>query len=314
MSEKTFAAGTLKSGMVAIVGETNAGKSTLLNALLGTKLSIVASKPHTTRNRVLGILNEEQGQIVLVDTPGFVRSSAKNQMGKFTSRVLREAVSGVDLLLVLIDATVFAGHTERVQQLLATLQEQHMGTPAVIALNKVDIVRKDLLLPLIAEFDRRFKSAGREDVDIVPISALKHDGLDRLLDVLWQKLPEGDMLFPPDMLSDQSDRFLAGEIVREKMIAVLEQELPHSAAVQVESWEEDDRLIQIQAVLLVEKESQKAIVIGKGGRRIKQIGEAARLELEDLFEQKVFLKLFVRVEPEWTKTERGLARAGYELS
>jgi len=314
VSEKTFAAGTLKSGMVAIVGETNAGKSTLLNALLGTKLSIVASKPHTTRNRVLGILNEEQGQIVLVDTPGFVRSSAKNQMGKFTSRVLREAVSGVDLLLVLIDATVFAGHTERVQQLLATLQEQHMGTPAVVALNKVDIVRKDLLLPLIAELDRRFKSAGREDVDIVPISALKHDGLDRLLDVLWQKLPEGDMLFPPDMLSDQSDRFLAGEIVREKMIAVLEQELPHSAAVQVESWEEDDRLIQIQAVLLVEKESQKAIVIGKSGRRIKQIGEAARLELEDLFEQKVFLKLFVRVEPEWTKTERGLARAGYELS
>lgn len=308
MAESSF-----RSGMVALVGETNAGKSTLLNALLGTKVSIVASKPHTTRNRILGIKNLPNAQLVLVDTPGFVRSSSKNEMGKFTSRVLQEAASGVDLLLLVVDAQRLDRNRKAIDDLVANLRDRQLGVPAIVALNKIDLVRKDKLLPIMKELFDRFSASGGGEVELVPVSAAMNDGLDVLERIIIEKLPEGEQMFPDDTVSDQSEPFLASEIIREKLLRQLEEEVPHSAAVRIEDWEDSDDLLNIQAVILVEKESQKGIVIGRGGKQLKEIGQEARLELEALFGVSVFLKLFVKVESEWTKTEKGLAKAGYVI-
>jgi GTP-binding protein Era len=300
-----------RSGMIALVGETNAGKSTLLNALLGAKVSIVASKPHTTRNRILGIKTLPDSQIVLVDTPGFVvRGREKSEMGKFTSRVLQEAASGVDLVLLVVDVLRLEKNPSRIEELVSNLRDRRLGVPAIVAMNKVDAIRKDKLLPMMQLLDAKF-SGGPDPVELVPISAATGDGLDVLERIIHEKLPEGEALFPDDIVSDQPEPFLASEIIREKMLHVLEEEVPHSAAVQIEDWEDTDGLLSIQALIMVEKDSQKAIVIGKGGRQIKEIGQLAREELEQLFGVKVFLKLFVKVEADWTKTEKGLARAGY---
>jgi len=312
MSEKSCS--PQRSGMVAIIGETNAGKSTLLNAWLGAKVSIVSPVSHTTRNRILGVKNDPRGQLVLLDTPGFVQPKAKDQIGKFTAKIIKEATAEVDLLLLVVDASKLVGKLGRIDGVLAALRERNLEVPTVVALNKVDLVKKDLLLPLIQEMDSHFREAGAELVDLIPISALKSDGLDILERVVFGKLPEGEALFPTDILSDQSEEFLTSEIVREKLLGVLREELPHCLAVKIESWEESPSLLSIHAMIVVEKDSQKAIVIGKGGSQIKAIGQSAREELESIFGTKVFLKLFVRTEADWTKSEQGLVRAGYELS
>ncbi|MFN8391543.1 MAG: GTPase Era [Bdellovibrionota bacterium] len=300
-----------RSGFIAIVGETNAGKSTLLNAILGKKLSIVSAKPHTTRNRILGVKHLPHAQLIFVDTPGFVGNSKAGPMGKFTSRVLQDATAGVDLVLLVVDANVLARNLAKVAAIPLELQERKLGRPAVIVLNKVDLVAKPLLLPLLEKLSAEFAAGQNETVELVPVSALRGDGLDVVEQLIVDRLPLGERLFPTDVDTDQSEEFMTAEIVREKLLPKLHQELPHSVAVKIEGWEEDEELIKIQAAVLVEKDSQKAIVIGKGGSRLKEIGQAAREELEASFGQKVFLKLFVKVEPEWTKTERGLERAGY---
>jgi GTP-binding protein Era len=302
---------SFRSGFIAIVGETNAGKSTLLNAVLGKKMSIVSSKPHTTRNRVLGIKHEEFAQLIFVDTPGFVGGSKAGPMGKFTSRVLQDATAGVDLVVLVVDAKALVRDLGRVAALPVELQERKLGRPAIIAINKVDIVEKLLLLPLMEKLHAVFSVEGQEPVELVPVSALRGEGIDRFQDLLISRLPFGERLFPIDIETDQSEPFMTAEIIREKFLSELQQELPYCLAVKIENWDEDETIIRINASVLVEKDSQKAIVIGKGGTRLKAVGKAAREELESLFNQKVFLKLFVKVEPDWTKTERGLERAGY---
>jgi GTPase len=289
-----------KSGFVAVVGRPNAGKSTLVNALVGGKVSIVTPVAQTTRNRILGIVQQPDAQVILMDTPGIHRplSRLNKQMMAFVLEALEER----DLALMIADASApFGKGDEFAIQLVA----EH-APRSILLLNKIDLVRKPKLLPLI---DRYAKLHNFEE--IYPISALKGMGLADALEAVVARLPEGPAYFPPETYTDQPERFLASEIVRERVIRNTHQELPHASAVLVESFEESDTLTQIHATILVERESQKPIVIGAGGRRIKQIGSEARLELEKLFPPKVYLRLFVRVEPHWRDSRQTIASLDY---
>ncbi len=287
-------------GFVAIVGRPNAGKSTLINALVGEKVSIVTPSPQTTRNRILGVANRPQAQAVFMDTPGIHKplSRLNQQMMAF----VRQALDRRDLTLLVVDASVSFGKGD----LFALELLREYRARSILALNKVDAMRKTRLLPLIDQYSKLY-----EFEEIFPISALQTEGVEDLLDAITQRLPEGQPLFPPDFYTDQPERFLAGEIVREKLILNTRQELPAAAAVRVESFEESDRLTRIHATLIVEKESQKPIVIGAEGKRIKQIGSQARIELERLFPPKVFLELYVRVEPDWRNSRQAITALNY---
>ena len=277
-----------KSGFVAVVGRPNAGKSTLVNALVGEKVSIVTPVAQTTRNRILGIVHRPDAQVILMDTPGIHRphSRLNEQMMAF----VREALEERDLALMIADASApFGKGDEFAVQMVADHAPR-----AILLLNKIDRVRKPKLLPLI---DRYSKLHNFEE--IFPISALKGMHLDEVLKAVIARLPEGPPYFPPDAYTDQPERFLAGEIIREHVIRNTRQELPHASAVLIEKFEESGALTRIHAAILVERETQKPIVIGAGGSRIKQIGTEARQELEKVFPPKVFLQLFVKVEPNW---------------
>ena len=306
--------GTMRSGFVCISGPTNAGKSTLMNALVGQKLAIITPKPQTTRNRIMGIHTVGgKGQIVFVDTPGFHR--AENALGKRMNRVAVRSLLDTDLALLVVDVTLDLSRGEGAispRNLNAVKQVEASGLPVVVALNKVDKVpRKELLLPLLAAYEECMSPAA-----MVPLSARKSDGLKQLESHLFELLPEGDRLYPEDMISDQPERFLAAEIIREKLIMVTKEELPYSTAVQIESWKEvenrkGDVVVHLSGIIHVERESQKGIVIGKGGLRLKEVGERARLELERMLENRVYLKLFVRVEKNWSGDPRRLDKLGY---
>jgi len=292
--------GPFKSGFVAVVGRPNAGKSTLVNALVGAKVSIVTPVAQTTRNRILGIVHRPEAQVILMDTPGIHRphSRLNEQMMAF----VREALEERDLTLMIVDASKpFGKGDEFAVQFVA----EH-APRAILLLNKIDIVHKPKLLPLI---DRYSKLHDFEE--IFPISALKGTHLNEVLDAVIARLPEGPAYFPPDVYTDQPERFLAGEIIREFVIRNTRQELPHVSAVIVDRFEESETLTRIQATILVEKESQKPIVIGAGGSRIKQIGTEARQELEKIFPPRVFLQLFVRVEPDWRESSSLVASLDY---
>lgn len=289
-----------KSGFVAVVGRPNAGKSTLVNALVGEKVSIVTPVAQTTRNRILGIVHRPDAQVVLMDTPGIHRplSRLNEQMMAF----VREALEERDLTLLIADASSpFGKGDEFAVQMVA----EH-APRAILLLNKIDCVHKPKLLPLI---DRYSKLHNFEE--IFPISALKGAYLEEVLDAVVARLPEGPAYFPPDIYTDQPERFLAGEIIREHVIRNTHQELPHVSAVLVEQFEESEKLTRIHAAILVERESQKPIVIGAGGRQIKQIGIEARQDLEKIFPPKVFLQLFVRVEPNWRDSRALVATLDY---
>jgi len=277
-----------KSGFVALVGRPNAGKSTLLNALVGAKVSIVTAVPQTTRNRILGIVNRPDAQIVLMDTPGIHKplSRLNQQMMLFVQQALEER----DLAVLIVDASERFGKGDEFA--LGLLKQYAPKT--ILALNKIDRVRKPNLLPLM---DRYSKLHNFEE--IIPISALKHDGLEELTEAVVARLPEGPQYFPPEIYTDQPERFLAGEIIREKIINHTKQELPYVTAVLIERFEESDTITRIHAIIVVERDSQRPIVIGAGGERLKQIGTEARLELEKLFPPKVFLELYVKIEPHW---------------
>ncbi len=289
-----------KSGFVTIIGRPNAGKSTLLNALLGEKISIVTEKPQTTRNTVRGVKNLPGCQIVFVDTPGI--HSAKGLLNRFMLREALSSFDNVDAVLYLIEP--FTPVSEDDLFILDGLKA--VKAPVVLCINKIDRVSKDRLLPLIKNLNGRYPFK-----NIVPISALKGEGVDVLLDIVKGLLSPGPKYFPDDIITDQPERFIASEIIREKVFLFTSKEIPYSVAVVIESFKEKRGLVSIDAVINVERDSQKGIVIGKGGAMLKKIGTAARHDIERLLAAKVFLKLFVKVRKDWTKKPGALKEFGY---
>ena len=278
-----------KSGFVSIIGRPNAGKSTLLNALVGQKVAIVADKPQTTRTSIQGVVTTPTSQIVFVDTPGIHK--ADSAINKRLMNTVRAALEERDLLLFVADAT--QPFEEEDRRALNALTKT--GTPALLVLNKIDLVKdKAALLPLIEQY----KSI-HEFADYLPISAARKKGLDELRRAVIGRLPEGPAYFPEDYVTDQPERFLAAELIREKVLLATHQEVPHSVAVMVDKWEETDKLTRIFATIRVERPGQKGIVIGAGGAVLKRIGTLARQEMERLFGVKIYLDLHVRVQPGW---------------
>ncbi|HSG39897.1 MAG TPA: GTPase Era [Thermoanaerobaculia bacterium] len=293
-----------KSGTVALVGRPNAGKSTLMNYLLQEKLAIVSNKPQTTRHRIVGILSNERGQMVFYDTPGIHRPL--HRLNRQMVRYALDAMNDADVTCLLVAATEKFGSGDAYTLDLAGKAEG----PRVLALNKVDQVRKPKLLPLI---DQYAKSGFFEE--IVPISAKTGDNCDRLLDVLWNLLPEGEPMFDPELLTIHPERFLVAERIREKVLELTSDELPYTTAVILERWEEEEErnLILIYASILVDRPGQKKIVVGNQGQMIKNIGTAARLDLEEFLGRRVYLDLNVRLEPDWRENKAVLAALDREV-
>ncbi len=283
-----------RSGFVSIIGRPNAGKSTLLNALIGEKLAIVTRKPQTTRNRIQGMINVERkskrpaGQIVLVDTPGVHKPI--NSLNRRMMKEVYDALEGCNLLLLIVDATEKFGTGDKF--VLDIVKKS--GQPCFLLLNKIDVLDKQKLLPLIAEYKERHEFA-----EVIPISAMKGQGLDTLLDAVVKALPEGPRYFPKDQLTDQPERFLVAELIREQVLLATEQEVPYATTVLIDQYEEGARLTRIAATIYCEREGQKAILIGKQGANLKKIGTAARLQIQGLLNTKVFLELFVKVRAGW---------------
>src|SRR5579864_2241757 len=286
-----------RSGFVCILGRPNAGKSTLLNALVGEKLAIVSPKPQTTRNRIQGVVHvpkvkgksKDGGQIVLLDTPGVHKPDSS--LGRKMMVEVREALEGCDLVLVIMDVT----HKFDPRDRFALDLLQQSGTEAFLILNKVDLIHeKAKLLPLIEEYRKLYPFS-----EVIPISALKRKGLDVLLDLVVSALPAGPAYFPEDQVTDQPARFMAAEIVREQVLLNTKEEIPYATTVIVENFEESKRLTRIAATIYCERASQRGILVGKGGQMLKKIGTAARLQIERMLGTKVFLELYVKVQPGW---------------
>lgn len=291
-----------RSGYVAIVGQPNVGKSTLLNKLLDFKVAIVTSKPQTTRNRVVGIRTDERSQVIFVDTPGIHQSD--KELNKLLLETARRACADVDLILYLVDAQQ-RDWTEAERFTLDTIRTAK--APRLLVPNKIDLIQKVQLLPLIERFNRELPFEAN-----IPLCAETGDGIEHLMTEIIQRLPEGPRYYPEDQVSDMTERDIAAEIIREKIFLETSQEVPYSSAVFVEQFEEvpERRLSRIHATIVVEKTSQKGILIGKGGSMLRKIGESSRLEIERLLGTKVFLELFVRVEPNWTRDTRKLRKLG----
>jgi GTP-binding protein Era len=278
-----------RSGFVSLVGRPNTGKSTLLNALVGQKVAIVADKPQTTRTSVQGVVTRPEAQIVFVDTPGIHR--ADSPLNKRMMDTVRAALEERDLLLLVVDAMRPPGEEDR----RAVDLVRKSGTPVVLVLNKIDLVKeKARLLPLIAQYKEIHEFA-----DYLPVSALKGEGLEDLRQAILARLPEGPAYFPEDYVTDQPERYLAAELIREKVLHATRKEVPHAVAVMVDKWEETPTITRIYATIRVEREGQKAIVIGTGGAMLKKIGTLARQEMERLLGVRIYLDLHVRVEPGW---------------
>jgi GTP-binding protein Era len=277
-----------RAGFVAIIGRPNAGKSTLLNRFVGQKVAIVTSKPQTTRNRIQGIVTRPAGQIVFVDTPGL--HEATTALNRQMMREVAAALEGIDVLLMMVDASRTMPHAD---SLLLDKGQRFRGK-TILALNKIDRVPKPKLLPLLESFAKAFPFAA-----LVPISALKGDGCDELFQEILRNLPEGEPFFPEDQITDQPERFLVGEIIREKAIELTYHEVPHALAVVIDQFEESPTMLRIHATLHVERDSQKKILIGHKGDMLKKIGTVARKDLEKLLGIKVFLATFVKVVADW---------------
>lgn len=294
-----------RAGQVAVIGRPNVGKSTLVNALVGAKVSITSNRPQTTRHRMLGIATFPRGQLVLVDTPGIHREHGRykaSAMNRWMNRAARGALEDVDAAALVIQA----GRWDE-EDTLAYEALRDAGVPVVLVVNQVDRIRdKGTLLPFLAEI-----SQGRVFAAVHPVSALKRSGLDALVDSLLAQLPEQPPLHCEDEITDRSERFLAGEMVREQLMRQLGAELPYSTTVQVEQFVDEGALLRIGAVIWVEREGQKAIVIGKGGERLREIGTKAREAMQRLFDRKVHLETWVRVRAGWSDDEAALRSLGY---
>ena len=291
-----------RSGFVAVVGRPNVGKSTLINAVMGKKVTIVTSRPQTTRHRILAVRTAEHTQIIFVDTPGLHRNAGK-AMNRMMNRTAASALADADLVLFVIEAGRW---TEEDDDVLKRVRSA--GVPAIALLNKIDEVHpKDRLLQAIDELSQRHSF-----VEIIPISARKRDNLDVVLGSIPNHLPESPPLFPAETQTDRGPEFFAAEIIREKLTVQMRQELPYGLTVQIERYEQEQRGIGIHAVIWVERDSQKGIVVGKGGRMLKKIGKEARLELAEALQQPVHLEMWVKVKDNWADNEKDLMSLGYE--
>ncbi len=295
-----------KAGTVALVGRPNAGKSTLMNGLLAEKVAIVSAKPQTTRNRIVGILSEPRGQIVFYDTPGVHRP--QHGMNRRMVKAAQQALNEADVVVLLVDAAQSPGSGDRFMRDWVGQAE----TRKIVLLNKIDLVSKPSLLPRIADY-----AEGDAFDEIIPISALTGDGTERVVDALWKLLPEGEPIYDPELVTIHPERFLAAERIREKVLDVAREELPFSTAVLIDRYEEKTHVVRIYASILVERPGQKKILIGQGGRQIKAIGTAARRDLEEYLERKVYLDLNVRLEKNWRENRRILSdldRAPFDVT
>jgi GTP-binding protein Era len=292
-----------RCGFIAVVGRPNVGKSTLVNALVGEKVSIVTARPQTTRHRILGIRSRPDSQLVFVDTPG-LHANARKLINRTMNRAATSSLADADLVLFVIEGSGWRAGDDHVLGRL-----EGVAAPVVLVVNKADLARpREKLLPLLDECVAR-----REFAAIVPVSALGTENLDRLLEIILARVPEGERLYPEDMRTDRGRDFRIGEILREKLMAALEREVPYGLAVEIGAVEETPSLARIDALILVAKESQRPIVVGRGGATLKTIGREARLDLERLLGRKVFLQTHVKVRRNWADDARALGQLGYEI-
>ncbi|MFO8112814.1 MAG: GTPase Era [Desulfosalsimonadaceae bacterium] len=291
-----------RSGFAAIAGAPNVGKSTLLNRMIGQKISITSQKPQTTRNRIVGVMHGENSQIVFLDTPGVHKSD--KMFNRKIVQVALSAMDEVDLVLVVIDAS---NPESRSESMIIEKLKKRAKIPAVLAVNKIDRIEKPNLLRIIDKWSGLYPSFA----EIVPISALEGTQVDRLVEAMTKLLPEGPPFFPEDALTDMPERFIVCEMIREKVFENTGREVPYGTAVTIEDFSEDGDIIRIHAAIHVERNSQKGIIIGKNGAMLKTIGTQARMDIENLLGAKVFLKLFVRVEKNWSRDTRAIRKLGY---
>lgn len=290
----------MKSGFVSIIGRPNAGKSTLLNALNGEKLAVVSNKPQTTRNTITGIYTDSEKQIVFLDTPGLHKP--KTKLGEFMMKEAETAISSVDVVLLVVEQ----GHSFDNKAIIEDVK--NIGAPVILVINKIDICEKESILSMIAEY-----SALMEFAEIIPISAKNKDGIELVMNAITERLEDGPMYFPDDMITDQPEKQIAAEIVREKALWCLDKEVPHGIAVEISSFKEKDNgVLEIGATIYCEKSSHKGIIIGKGGAMLKKIGSLARKDIERFFDQKVFIELWVKVKEGWRDSDFMLRNFGYE--
>lgn len=290
-----------KSGMISIVGRPNVGKSTLINALAGEKIAIVSSKPQTTRNRICGIINRDGVQYVMMDTPGLHKP--KSRLGEYMVRVVKESVIDVDAILMVVPAVARIGDIE--QELIDKIRG--CNVPAILIINKIDTIEPEALFPIIELY-----SSAYEFNAVIPVSAKEGDGIDLILNELSSFMPEGPALFPEDMVSDQPEKQMISEIIREKMLLTLDKEVPHGTAVEITRFSErDNGIIDVCATIYCERDSHKGIIIGKGGAKLKKIGALARVDIEHFMGTKVFLETWVKVKENWRDSNAMLKNFGY---
>ena len=291
-----------KSGFVTLIGRPNVGKSTLMNRLIGQKIAITSNKPQTTRNKIQTVYTCEQGQIVFLDTPGIHK--AKNKLGDYMVNVAQHTLSEVDVILWLVEPSTFIGAGERhiIEQLKKT------KTPVILVINKTDTVKREEILTFIDAYRKELDFA-----EIVPVSALKGDNTQDLIDSIFKYLPYGPMFYDEDTVTDQPQRQIVSELIREQALRCLDEEIPHGIAVSIDQmkWRADDSIVDIDATIVCERDSHKGIIIGKGGSMLKKIGSRARKELEDLLETQVNLKLWVKVKKDWRDSDSLLKNFGY---
>ena len=294
-----------KSGFVSVVGRPNVGKSTLLNRILKEKLSITSNKAQTTRNKITMIHTDDRGQIIFLDTPGI--QSPKNKLGDYMLKTSVSSMEGVDVILMVVDMSDYLGPKD--QMILDAMEKEGRDIPAILVINKVDVAPRDEVLPIIAKF-----AALTRFEDIVPVSALNDENVDHLVDVIFEHLPEGPQYFPEDMITDQPEKFIVAELIREKGLFYLRDEVPHGLAVSVDSMKEVEGKdhMDIQATIYVERDSHKGIIIGKNGQMLKRIGTEARKEIEAFLGEHVNLRLWVKVSKNWREKDEKVKAFGYK--
>lgn len=295
MGEKAF-----KSGFVAIVGRPNTGKSTLLNKITGDKLAIVSNKPQTTRNAILAIETTDDCQLIFVDTPGVHKP--KTKLGEYMNKVVSDTITDVDAAVMVVDAAKEIGEQEKsiIEQLKAR------KIPTVLVINKVDAVEKEKILPLIAGYSELYDFA-----EVLPMSALR-ERADKVVSAVLSLIGEGPMYYPADQMTDMPEKTIASEIIREKILRLFDKEVPHGTAVEIEKFTDNEKLLSIEAAIYCEKNSHKAIIIGKGGEALKRVGSYARADMEKFFGKKVYLRLWVKVRSDWRNTESDLKTLGFK--